>query len=225
MERIRNAMHKFLLKLKLDKVQATIILCGIYIFFSLAGNIAATKVTHFWWLYTDAGFIYCLTFTWRDLIHKQFGKRAALTTIYTAALINIIAALYFQFVVILPADPSWAAQGGQAAWKFLFGIQLRIVLASILSQLISETADTFTYVIWTRGIGKNKPQWLRVVVSNAVSTPIDSLIFPIIAFAGIVDFTGLVGMFYTGLLIKALTTALSFWMIYLVPEKKIYLRE
>ncbi len=50
----------------------------------------------------DAGFIYSLTFTWRDLIHKQLGERAALTTIWLAAGFNLLAAIYFQFVVLLP---------------------------------------------------------------------------------------------------------------------------
>ncbi len=29
-------------------------------------------------------------------------------------------------------------------------------------------ADTYTYQAWTDGIGKNKPQWLRVIVSNSL---------------------------------------------------------
>jgi len=45
----------------------------------------------------DAGFIYSLTFTWRDLIHKQLGRRAAITTIWLAAAINLLAALYFSW--------------------------------------------------------------------------------------------------------------------------------
>ena len=222
MAKLSDFSHRHMSRLKLTKVQATIILCGVYIMFSLVGNIAATKVTHFWWLYTDAGFIYCLTFTWRDLIHKQLGKKAAFTTIIVAAIMNLIAAFYFQGVVLLPAEPVWARAGGQIAWQFLFGIQFRIVLASILSQFIAESADTWTYQVWTDGIGKNKPQWLRVVVSNTVSTPIDSILFPIMAFAGIETSFGIFAMFYTGLFIKVLTTALSWWMIYLVPEKPIY---
>lgn len=225
MGKLADFTHKHMSKLKLSKVQATIILCGVYIMFSLVGNIAATKVTYFGKFITDAGFIYCLTFTWRDLIHKQLGKKAAFTTIIVAALINVGAALYFQGVVMLPAEPSWASAGGQLAWNFLFGIQFRIVIASILSQFIAESADTWTYQVWTDGFGKNKPQWLRVVVSNAVSTPIDSILFPIIAFAGIVGQGVVFQMFYTGLLIKAITTALSFWMIYLVPEKPIYTKD
>jgi len=72
-------------RFKIDRTQATIILCGLYLFFSLAGNIAATKVTYFGSLVMDAGFIYSLTFTWRDLIHKQLGQRAAITTIWLAS--------------------------------------------------------------------------------------------------------------------------------------------
>ena len=207
---------------KLSKTQATIILCGVYIFISLASNIAATKVTYFGKLIMDAGFIYAMTFTWRDLIHKQLGKKAALTTIYVAAVINIIAALYFQLVVMLPAEASWAAAGGQKAWEFLFGIQLRIVIGSVIAFLISEIIDTFVYQFWALGIGKGKPQWTRVFISNSFSIPIDSILFPIIAFIGIVPGTVILQMFLTNIAVKAIVTLFTFWMIYLVPENPIY---
>lgn len=197
----------------------------MYILFSLVGNVAATKVTYFGRLVTDAGFIYYLTFTWRDLIHKQLGKKAAITTIYLAAIINLIAALYFQFVVKLPAETSWAGAGGQTAWQFLFGIQIRVVIGSIIAQIIAELADTWTYHKWATGFGKDKPQWLRVVVSNSISIPIDSILFPLIAFMGIVSTTAIWQMFWTNIELKAIVTALSWWMIYLVPEKPIYVSE
>jgi len=223
--------------LSIDKTQATIILCGLYLFFSLAGNIAATKVTYFGSLVMDAGFIYSLTFTWRDLIHKQLGERAALTTIWLAAGFNLLAAIYFQFVVLLPAQTDWANSGGQAAWTFLFGIldssgqgwqslfslQMRIVLASILTALLAELIDTRVYRIWTHGARRSWPQWTRVFASNAVSIPLDSLLFPVIAFMGIVGAEGLVQMIWTNILVKAAITLLVFWTIYLVPERPIYL--
>ena len=219
---MNHHIRNYLSKLHLDKIQATIIICGLYLFFSFSGNIAATKLTYFGRFITDAGFIYYLTFTWRDLIHKQLGKKAALTTIYLAAIINLIAALYFQFVVKLPAESVWAASGGQSAWAFLFGIQLRIVIGSVLAQIVAELADTYTYEIWTKGIGKNKPQWTRVAISNSISIPIDSILFPIIAFAGITSSGAIIQMFWTNIAIKFMVTALSFWTIYLVPEKPIY---
>ena len=223
-------------RLRIDKTQATIILCGLYLFFSLAGNIAATKVTYFGSLVMDAGFIYSLTFTWRDLIHKQLGQKAAITTIWLAAGFNLLAALYFQLVVLLPAQTDWASNGGQTAWAFLFGIidssgpgwqsifslQMRIVIGSILTALLAELIDTKVYHFWTRGKRRNWPQWTRVFASNAISIPVDSLLFPLIAFAGIVGAAGLQQMIWTNLIVKAIITLLIFWTIYLVPEKPIY---
>ena len=209
-------------RLSIDRTEASIILCGLYIFFSLAGNIAATKVTYFGSMVMDAGFIYSLTFTWRDLIHKQLGQRAALTTIWLAAAINLLAAAYFQIVVMMPAQIDWAASGGQSAWEFLFSLQLRITLASILTALIAELIDTKVYQLWTRGRRAGWPQWTRVAVSNSISIPVDSLLFPIIAFAGVVGTEGLHQMFWTNIIVKAAITALVFWTIYLVPERPIY---
>ncbi len=224
---------------QLDKVQATIILCGLYLFFSLAGNIAATKVTYFGSLVMDAGFIYSLTFTWRDLIHKQLGKSAAITTIWLSAAVNLLAALYFQLVVLLPAQSEWADGGGQAAWQFLFGIintsgsgwqsifslQMRIMLGSIITALLAELIDTYVYHRWTAGWGRALPQYTRVFASNAISIPVDSVLFPVIAFSGILGFDVLVQMFWTNITVKAIITALAFWTIYLVPEKPIYREE
>ena len=209
-------------KLGIDRTQATIILSGLYLFFALAGNIAATKVTYFGGLVMDAGFIYSLTFTWRDLIHKQLGQKAAVTTIWLSAAVNLLAALYFQLVVLLPAQTDWANSGGQIAWEFLFSLQMRIVLASILTALIAELIDTKVYQLWTRGGREKWPQWTRVFASNSVSIPVDSLIFPIIAFAGVVGAEGLQQMIWTNIMVKALLTLLVFWTIYLVPEKPIY---
>lgn len=209
-------------RLSIDRTEAGIILCGLYIFFSLAGNIAATKVTYFGSMVMDAGFIYSLTFTWRDLIHKQLGQRAALTTIWLAAAINLLAAAYFQIVVMMPAQTDWAASGGQSAWEFLFSLQLRITLASILTALIAELIDTKVYQLWTTGKRAGWPQWTRVAVSNSISIPVDSLLFPIIAFAGVVGTEGLHQMFWTNIIVKAAITALVFWTIYLVPERPIY---
>ena len=223
-------------KFKLDKTSATIVLCGFYIFFSLTGNIAATKITYFGNLVMDAGFIYAITFTWRDLIHKQLGRTAAITTIWLAAAINLLAALYFQFVVLLPAQTDWADKGGQAAWEFLFGIidasgsgwqsifslQMRIVLGSIITAIIAELIDTRVYHLWVRGPTREWPQWTRVFASNAVSIPVDSIMFPLIAFTGIVGIDALGQMIWTNIIVKAIISLLVFWTIYLVPEKPIY---
>lgn len=207
---------------KLTKTQAAIVISGVYLFLQMISDIAASKVIVIGKLVMDAGIIYSFTFTWRDLIHKQLGKKAAQTCIILAGIINVLMALYFIFVTKLPPEPSWAAAGGQKAWEFIFGIVPRIVVASILAEIVSELTDTEVYQWWTFGIGKNKPQWLRVIVSNSISIPIDSLLFATIAFIGVISSAALVAMIFSNILVKAVITIVSFWMIYLVPEKPIY---
>ena len=215
-------IHKLISKPKLTRTQVTIILAGVYIFLQMAADIAAVKVIVLGKLVMDAGIICSLTFTWRDLIHKQLGKKAAQTAIILAGVINVIMVMYFIFVVKLPPESSWAALGGQKAFEFVFGIIPRIVIASILAEIVSELVDTEVYQWWVSRIEKKKPQWLRVVVSNSISIPIDSVIFPVVAFFGTLPLNILFIMMLSNILAKAVITALSFWMIYLVPEKPIY---
>ena len=222
---MQDLIHKLATKLKLNKVQATIILAGVYIFLQMTADIAAAKVIVLGKIVMDAGIIYSFTFTWRDLIHKQLGKRAAQTTIILAGVINVIMVLYFIFVVKLPAESSWAALGGQKAFEFVFGIVPRIVIASIIAEIVSELVDTEVYQWWVGGVGKRRPQWMRVVISNSISIPIDSVIFPLVGFLGTLPFSVLIIMMLSNILTKAVITAISFWMIYLVPEKPIYVED
>jgi len=99
---------------------------------------------------------------------------------------------------------------------------MRIVLGSILTALLAELIDTKIYHLWTKGERRLWPQWTRVFASNAVSIPLDSVLFPLIAFAGIVGVEGLHQMIWTNIIVKAIITLLVFWTIYLVPEKPIY---
>ncbi|MCZ7671104.1 MAG: VUT family protein [Chloroflexi bacterium] len=61
----------------------------------------------------------------------------------------------------------------------------RIVLASILAEVISELVDTEAYHWFVTKVTKEK-QWARVLVSNSASIPIDTAIFALVAFGGTV---------------------------------------
>lgn len=170
----------------------------------------------------DGGtFIYPFTFTLRDMVHKLMGKAAARTVILTAAAINLIMAALFAFVAWLPADPGW---GLQAEFAAILGPVWRIVIASILAEVISELLDTEMYHLWVTRI-TTRHQWARVLVSNAVSVPIDSLIFCWFAFADLPFAPGLPaaviwGIVLSNILVKGVVTLVSLPGIYLVHENK-----
>jgi hypothetical protein len=213
-----RALHPPRVLSRFNKVEQAVILGGVYIALQMMSDIAATKVMMVGRLVMDAGFIYSVTFTWRDVIHKRLGRDSARIAIVLAGIINLFMAGYFYLVVQLPAEPSWVAIGGQQAWALIFGLVPRVVIASILAEVVSELVDTEVYSVWVRR-WFDRPQWTRVAVSNAISIPLDSAIFVVLAFGGVLPPEVLVAMFLSNIAIKALVTVLTFWLIYLVPEE------
>ena len=156
----------------------------------------------------DAGTLtYPLTFTLRDLIHKVGGRSAARVVILITGGLNILLAGALYLSAILPAD--MAVTGAAQKW---FGPVLtpvtRIVAASVIAQVISELVDTEVYHRFVKRFG-HRMQWGRVLSSNALSVPLDSVIFVTIAFAGAVPFAVAVSIIWANIAVKGLATVLS----------------
>ena len=196
---------------------AGIVVISIYVAAQLLSDIASLKIALIAGFSMDAGtFIYPLTFTIRDLIHKRLGKTAARTVIILAAGVNLFMALFFHFTAWLPQDPSWGL--GNEFFAIL-GPVWRIVIASIIAEVFSELLDTEVYHLWQSRITK-RYQWLRVLSSNAVSIPVDSLIFCWVAFGFVLPYNVVWSIFYANLMVKGAVTILSLPSIYLVKEKQ-----
>jgi hypothetical protein len=195
---------------------SAIIVISVYIAAQLLSDIGSLKIARVAGFSIDAGtFIYPLTFTIRDLVHKQLGKAAARTVIILAAAINLFMVVFFQFAAWLPQDPSW---GLGKEFATILGPVWRIVIASIVAEVISELIDTEVYHFWVNRITR-KYQWTRVLASNTISIPIDSLIFSWGAFGFALPNSVVWSIFFANLIIKGLVTVVSLPAIYLVKEK------
>jgi uncharacterized integral membrane protein (TIGR00697 family) len=124
-------------------------------------------------------------------------------------------ALFFHFAAWLPQDPAWGLGKEFAA---VLGPVWRIVIASILAEIFSELIDTEIYHLWQSRI-TNKFQWMRVLSSNAVSIPIDSLIFCWGAFGFVLPPDVVWSIFWATVIVKGAVTIISLPSIYLVKEK------
>jgi queuosine precursor transporter len=193
-----------------------IVIISIYIAAQLLSDIASLKITLFAGFSMDAGtFIYPVTFTIRDLVHKRLGITAARTVIMLAAAINLFMAAFFQFVAWLPQDPAW---GLGHEFAVILGPVWRIVIASIAAEVFSELIDTEVYHLWESRITE-KYQWMRVMSSNAVSVPVDSLIFCWGAFGLVLPSEVVWSIFWANVIVKGVVTLFSLPSIYLVREK------
>jgi uncharacterized integral membrane protein (TIGR00697 family) len=200
---------------------ASLLSVSTYIAAQMLADVASLKIASvsagpIGTLSIDGGtFIYPLTFTLRDLVHKLLGKRAARVLIIAAAGINLFMAALFAFVSWLPPDPSW---GLQAEFAAILGPVWRIVIASIIAEVVSELLDTEIYHLWVTRV-TTRYQWARVLTSNAISVPVDSLIFAWIAFGSTLPPGVVWSIFWSNVLVKGAVTLFSLPGIYLVPER------
>lgn len=190
------------------------IVAGGYVAAQILADVASLKIVEVFGRAIDGGtFIYPVTFTLRDLVHKLAGKHVARTLIVTAAVINLGMAALFWFVDVLPAIPD----SGPSTDFFgdVLGPVWRIVLASIVAEVVSELIDTEVYASWVSRFG-HRFQWGRVLSSNAVALPIDSVLFALIAFAGLLPGSVITEIIVLNIVFKGVITIASIPLIYAV---------
>lgn len=195
---------------------AQVLIVSAYVAAQMLANVASVKIGVVAGLAVDMGtFIYPVTFTLRDLAHKSLGKAATRALILAAGGVNLLMALYLMWAAAVPADPSW---GLGEAFSAVLGPVWRIVAASILAQVVSELADTEVYSWFVRKVTA-RFQWLRVLVSNSVSVPVDNLVFALGAFAFALPWGVVWEIFAFNMLVKYGLTLLSLPLIYLAPQR------
>ena len=195
----------------------TILIIGVYIACQMISNISSVKIANVLSLAVDGGtFLYPLAFTIRDMAHKTIGKKNTQKLIIVSAIINIFTPIYFYIVSQIPADSSWEFN---EAFQITLSPVMRIVIASIIASTLSELVDTEVYHFFITKITK-RFQWLRVLISNAFSIPIDNFLFVIIAFWGVLTIEDLIEIFTFNFFVKYAVTIISVPLIYLAKDKK-----
>ena len=195
----------------------TILIIGVYIACQMISNISSVKIANVLSLAVDGGtFLYPLAFTIRDMAHKTIGKKNTQKLIIVSAIINIFTPIYFYIVSQIPADSSWEFN---EAFQITLSPVMRIAIASIVASTLSELVDTEVYHFFITKITK-RFQWLRVLISNAFSIPVDNFLFVLIAFLGVLPIDALIGIFIFNFFVKYAVTIISVPLIYLAKDKK-----
>lgn len=212
--------------MKKSTIWAIVLLVGGYIICQAIADVGATKFIQVQNVVMPAGtFIFAVTFTLRDLLHKRLGKDWARAAIVCAGLFNIVQAVYLAMMARLPY-PVFFELGD--AWTSVFSIVPAITAGSIAAEVISELVDTEVYHAWKTKLG-NLPQWSAVLVSNIISLPLDSFMFGTLAFVLLpvvlggdsLPFLTAMDLVKGQIIWKTAITVVSLPAIYLVKEKPI----
>ena len=93
----------------------------------------------------------------------------------------------------------------------------RFLFAAVVASVLSQLVDTEVYTRWVERFGQEH-QWGRVLASNAISIPLDRILFLLLAFAGARSMDDLWVAFVYTTIIRLIFGIISIPGVYLVEE-------
>src|SRR5699024_8358862 len=144
---------------------------------------SATKVIGFGPIVTDGGaFLFPIAYILGDVISEVYGFKAARKAVITGFGLQILATFVFWLVLISPPGPGYE---NQEAFAAVLGFYPRIVAASLVGYLAGQLLNSWVLVAVKRRKGESK-LWVPLLTSTGVGVFVGTLLFSIIAFAGVI---------------------------------------
>lgn len=153
----------------------------------LLSNIVAVKpvrLLNTFQIDLDAGtLLFPVSYIFGDVLVEVYGYARSRRVIWMGFAFNLLAALLFTIIVLLPHPPEWQMQEAFAA---ILGQTPRIVLGSLVAFWCGEFVNSYIMAkmkIFTGG----KHLWTRTIGSTMAGQAVDTVLFQTIAFAGVWD--------------------------------------
>ena len=173
-------------------------------------NLLSAKIITIGGVFVPAGILaYACSYPLTDVICELWGPRPARRVVLIGFLALLLVWLLTTLALHWPAAPFW---DGQAAYQQTLGPTARIILASIVAYLISQSIDVWLFArLKTHFRGRHL--WLRNNLSTLCAQSIDSVLFISIAFGGVLPLAPLI---FGQLLVKFGIALLDTPLVYLL---------
>lgn len=206
--------------MKKTNTNLTILNC-VFVTSLIIANVVSSKVVFFWGLTVPAAIVaYPLTFLMTDVIGELWGKAEANKTVKIGFVCQMISLVLISLATLLPVAPF---ADNQAEFKAILGSTFRIVFASMVGYLCSQSWDVWVFhkirdaYINKRGT-TDGGRWIWNNASTMTSQIIDTAIFITIAFAGTVP--NIFSMIASQYVIKLVYAALDTPFFYLLTRRR-----
>ena len=185
----------------------------------LLANLQGPKLTIILGMQTSLGVIfYSSIFFATDLLSEKYGRKEASRAVLIGFCVSIIIVLMLSLALLFqPSDRPAAtvfSHDIHAAFEAILNFTPRFVFGSLLAYLISQSFDVWCFhAIKRKTHGRHL--WLRNNLSTMASQTIDTLIYSLVVWWGVVDLTTAIqlGMVKYGfkLAIAAFDTPFIYW--------------
>ena len=180
-------------------------LVGVYVASQIIAGVLGPKLFTIGGVAMTAGVLtYPITFMVTDIANEVWGKSVAGKFIEIGIVTQLFMALMFKAGIWLPPASVW---GDQVAFQTVLGSVPRMVIAGIAAFSVSQTWD-----VWVFHLIKEKLTlglWFRNNLSTITAQVLDSAIFLVVAFGGVVPAGELWTMFLAYIAVKAVIALLD----------------
>src|SRR5260221_4247626 len=180
----------------------------------LTANIIAVKLLALPFGIVPAGIlVFPVSYAINDIISEIWGFKIMRQVILLGFLGNLVAVVAILLAGVLAAPPFWTLQ---SAYDAILGFTPRLLLASFSAYLVGQTLNSLVFVR-IKNATDGRWLWLRAIGSTAVGEAIDTLIFILIAFTGILPTSALITAMLTQWIIKigyeVIATPFTYWIV------------
>lgn len=187
---------------------------GAFVGLLILANIVAVKLFSIgtYVMLPAAVIIYVFTYPIIDVIVEVYGKKHAQRTVQAGLITQIFALVFISAAIALPPAPVFT---GQQSFESILGGSFRIIIASLISYMVSQNLDVLVFNKLKSRHGQKK-LWLRNNASTMLSQLVDTSLFIGIAFYGTVPTAVLGTLILTQYFFKFLASIAITPLVYLM---------
>ncbi|QIH78466.1 queuosine precursor transporter [Macrococcoides canis] len=174
---------------------------------TIIANIQVTKSVELFGITATLGnVLFASIYLATDILNDRYGRQVAKKAVWlgfsSAIIMTILMTISLQF------NPA-ANDIAQQSLETLFGVVPRIVLGSIVAYIIGQYVDVYLFNLIKKRFSSNRTFFIRAYGSTVFSSIIDTALFTLIAFTGLMPGNILFEIFITTYIFKLLSTILN----------------
>lgn len=197
------------------------IITGIFVAVVIISNISSTKILLLGPFTFDGGtLLFPVSYIFGDILTEVYGYKASRRVIWTAFLSCLGMSIVLWIVGMLPPASEWQHQ---EAYRNLLMTTPRIALASLIAFTAGEFSNSFILAkmkIRTKG----RFLWMRTIGSTIVGEGVDTALFCVIAFAGVIPGSLLAAVIVSNYIFKVgveiLATPLTYKTVFFLKKRE-----
>lgn len=197
------------------------IISSLFVGVLLISNTVASKLFQLGpFIFTGAILVFPISYIFGDVLTEVYGYSKSRKIIWTGFFVLIFMSLIYWLVGLLPPANGW---NNQQAYLSILGIVPRIALASILGYWIGEFSNSFV-LAKMKVLTSGRHLWARTIGSTIVGEGVDTTIFVLVGFYGVIPTTLILPAILSGYMFKVLyeivATPLTYRIVNFLKKKE-----